>query len=79
VAFIILYPGYVQPVGSVRVTLYCMVSVNGWVIVTSYVSVVWLHMYLTEFDVCVMFLNVNGSVRVGGWMVWFPVRVAVIW
>ena len=59
--------------------LYFMVSVNGWVIVTSYVSVVALHMYLTVFVVCVMFLNVNGSVRVGGWMVWFPVRVAVIW
>jgi len=56
-----------------------MLSVNGCCIVTVYVSVVRLQMYLTVWAVMFMVLNVNGSVLVGGWPVMFPVRVAVIW
>jgi len=35
-------------------------------------------MYLTVLAVMFMGLNVNVSVRVGGWPVKFPVRVVVI-
>ena len=64
--------------GTSSEVLYCMVAVKGCMIVTLYVSVVTLQMYLTVCVVMFMGLNVNFSVRVGGWPGKFPVRVVVM-
>jgi len=53
--------------------------VKGWVIVTLYVSVVRLQMYLVVFAVMFMGLNVKVSVRVGGWPLKFPVSFVFSW